>query len=111
MTSSNKPIRKLTDANITASIWRNERDNGGPFYTVTFSRFYKDEAGNYRDTTSFSGVDLLRLAQLAQNAYAVIDNLRLKDQLAGLHTDPAPTSYIDEGVRALDAAMTEVGAV
>ena len=111
MTSSNKPIRKLTDANITASIWRNERDNGGPFYTVTFSRTYKAKDGSYRDASSFSGSNVFKIARLAETAYSVIDNLRLKDQLAGLHKDPAPTSYIDEGVRALDAAMTEVGAV
>lgn len=63
-----QPVVKLRCYPVQAAIWRNETKNG-PFHTVTFSRVYKDDNGDYKDTSSFSGPELLLLAHLAPKAY------------------------------------------
>ena len=62
-----RPVETLRDGAIKASIWRNEGEKGA-FFAVTFARTYEKD-GNLQDTNSFSGVDLLRLARLADKAY------------------------------------------
>lgn len=63
-----RPVETLRDGALKAAIWRNESENGA-FFAVTFSRTYKDAAGELKDTDSFSGSQLLRLARLADKAY------------------------------------------
>ena len=64
-----RPVETLRDGAMKAAIWRNESENG-PFFAVTFARTYKDGEGALHDTDSFSGAQLLRLARLADKAYA-----------------------------------------
>ena len=40
------------------------------------TRTYKDEAGDYHDSSSFSGSELLRIAHLAKRAYDATSELR-----------------------------------
>lgn len=75
-----RPIETLRDGNIKAAIWKNESDNG-TFYAITFSRTYKD-GDDYKDTESFSGSQLLRLARLAGKAYDRTNKLRAADRAA-----------------------------
>ncbi|PQA86028.1 hypothetical protein [Hyphococcus luteus] len=70
-----KPAMTLTDGALKAAIWRNEKEDGA-FYSVTFSRTYKDKDGNYADAASFSGAELLRLSKLADRAYTEAHALR-----------------------------------
>ncbi len=65
----NQPVDTIRDRNLKASIWRNESDNG-PFYATTFTRSYRDKEGQYHDANSFVAADLLRLSELAREAYA-----------------------------------------
>ena len=51
----------------------------GNFYSVDFSRTYQDEQGNYHDSHSFSGSELLRIARLANLAYDEIATRRAED--------------------------------
>ena len=74
----NRPARTLEDGAVKATLWRNESKNG-PFYSVTFSRTYKDKKGRYQDTASFKGTDLLKLSRLAQRAYEDAQALREHD--------------------------------
>ncbi len=74
-TSNNKPALTLTDGALKAAIWRNETEKGA-FYSVSFSRRYKDGAGNYADAYSFSGSELLRISHLAGRAYEQANALR-----------------------------------
>ncbi|NKB59160.1 MAG: hypothetical protein GKS00_22765 [Alphaproteobacteria bacterium] len=76
--NSNRPIDKINDGHLKASIWRNEGEKGA-FYSTTFSRSYKDSEGKYRDTQSFTGTDLLKLSELARGAYARTNELRRED--------------------------------
>lgn len=71
-----RPADVLRDGNVKASIWENERENG-PAYSTTFARTWQDErTGNYRDSNSFSGTELLRLSELARSAYGRENELR-----------------------------------
>ncbi len=84
-TSNNRPALTLTDGPLSATIWRNEKE-GGAFYAVTFSRRYKRDDGGYATSQSFSGAELLRLAKLAERAYA--DTRALYDQARALADQP-----------------------
>ena len=66
--TKSRPVETLRDGAMKAAIWRNESENGA-FFNVTFARTYKDDKGELRDTESFSGSQLLRLARLAEKAY------------------------------------------
>ena len=72
MTNTNQPKRKpaftLRDGTLKATIWKNDGEKG-PWFSVDFSRGYRVD-GNWKDTSSIRGDDLLKLAFLAQEAYA-----------------------------------------
>ena len=63
-----RPVESLRDGAMKAAIWRNESENGA-FFNVTFARTFKNDKGELKDTESFSGAQLLRLARLAEKAY------------------------------------------
>jgi hypothetical protein len=71
-----QPVKTLRDADIKAAIWKNESENGH-FPSVTFGRtFTDDKTGEVKNSDSFSGSQLLRLARLADQAYGVQNKLR-----------------------------------
>lgn len=80
-TPTNQPAMKLRDGTLSATIWRNPTEKGYR-YSVNLSRVYEDEHGNLRDSDSFSGNELLRIARLAQIAYGEILTLREQDKQA-----------------------------
>ena len=59
--------------NVRAAVWAN-RNDGGTYYTVTFSRSYRDQEGNWHTTESFGRDDLLLLAKVADVAHTWIWN-------------------------------------
>jgi len=67
-----KPVETIRDGSIKATIWKQEGENGA-FYTADISRTYTDDAGNYHDSKSISGTDLLKASRLAVKAYDWID--------------------------------------
>jgi len=67
-TEKQRPVETIRDGAIKAAIWKNESENGA-FFAVTFARTFKNGDGELRDTDSFSGSQLLRLARLADKAY------------------------------------------
>lgn len=71
----NKPVETLRDGNLKASIWRNQGESG-PYYSTTFARTWRDNQGNYHDSHSFSGTDLLKLQELSRQAYTRTGELR-----------------------------------
>jgi hypothetical protein len=78
MTTNNKPAFTLRDGSLKATIWKNFGEKGN-FYSVNFGRTYTDAQGNFRDSDSFSGSELLRLAHLASKAYDHVAALREAD--------------------------------
>ena len=63
-----RPAQTLRLGRLKATIWRQESDTG-PWYSVVFSRAYKDQADNWQSSESFGRNDLLLLAKLADQAH------------------------------------------
>ena len=94
MTNSNQPpAETLRDGNIKATIWENEGEKG-PFFAVTIAKTYTDRDGNLRDTQSFSGTDLLRVAELSRAAYARTNELRQEFRQEA-EQDQAPVQHAE----------------
>lgn len=72
------PVAKFSDGEVAAAIWRNVGENGS-FYTVDFTRSYKDTDGKYQTARNFSGTQILRHMRLASKAYDTIELLRAED--------------------------------
>lgn len=73
--ANNKSTETLRDGRLRATIWKNESEQGA-FYSVSFTRSYTDADGNWHDSDSFSGSELLRIAHLAQKAHEQTRQLR-----------------------------------
>jgi len=80
MSDSKKPVTKVSIFPVSAAIWRNEGSNGETFYNVTFERSWKDDAGSWQSSASFSFNELLVLAKVADRAHSEIYELRAKDR-------------------------------
>lgn len=52
MTTNNTPESRLRCGNTKATIWQNVSEKG-PFFSTTFSQPFKDQAGAWRNGTSF----------------------------------------------------------
>ncbi len=76
---ANQPTETLRDGSLKATIWKNEGEKGA-FFSVNLTRTYKDDAGNYHDSDSFSGTELLRIAHLATRAYDLVSELRQQER-------------------------------
>lgn len=67
MATNKKPANQLRCGNIKATIWENTSEKG-PFFATTFSRPFKDKAGEWRNGTSFDLNDLEALMNVAFEA-------------------------------------------
>ena len=87
-TQNNKPVNTIRDGALKATIWKNFGEKGN-FYSVDFSRTYQDDQGNYHDSHSFSGSELLRIARMANLAYGEIATYRAEDATQGAQESAA----------------------
>jgi hypothetical protein len=65
--SSKRPATTLRCGNIKATVWQNVSEKG-PFFSTTFSRPFKDQAGEWRNGTSFGLSDLEAFMNVACEA-------------------------------------------
>jgi hypothetical protein len=79
-TETNKPVDTIRDGALKATIWKNQSEKGA-FYSVNFTRTYKDNEKNLQDGDSFTANELLRLSHLATKAYDRTSILRARDKL------------------------------
>lgn len=88
MTNSTKtrPLETLRDGALKATIWKQDGEHA-PFYRVNLTRSYRDDAGNWHDTDSFTGSDLLKVALLATRAYERTSALRQEDRNAPVNAE------------------------
>lgn len=98
--ATNKPIETLRDGALKASVWKNEGEKG-PYFTVTLAKTYKDEQGQYRDTQSFSGTEILRISELGRVAYHLTNDLRREHQQSN-EMDPEETRERSEAGRSFE---------
>ena len=66
--SKTKPVHRIHVGNIAAAIWANKSEKSGTWYSVTFSRSYKNQ-DTWKHTDSYSRDDLLVLAKVADLAW------------------------------------------
>lgn len=78
-TQSNKPVDTIRDGSLKATIWMNLRESGKA-YSVQITRSYRDDQGNWHESDSFGGSELLRVARLANIAYDEILIHRANDK-------------------------------
>lgn len=71
----NRPADTLRDGALKATIWKRQGESGD-YYATDLARTYKDREGNLRDSRSFGSNDLLRVSELAKNAYHRTNELR-----------------------------------
>ena len=79
MSDNKKPTAKINLHPVSAAIWRNQNPKG-VFYSVTFERSFKDEAGKWQTSSTFNANDLLLLAKVADQAHSEIYKLRAADR-------------------------------
>lgn len=72
-----KPVETHRDGRLTAAIWENQGEHG-KIYNATLTYSYQDKEGNWRDTTSIPGKQLLKASRLQEMSYATV--LRLQDR-------------------------------
>lgn len=67
--SGNRPVWEKRMGKITCSIWSHQGDDSRDWFSVTFSRLYKED-NSWKRSQSFGKIDLplvARLASLAQD--------------------------------------------
>src|SRR5262249_41827253 len=64
----NKPAFEVRLGRIRCTIWRNEHEKSGTWYSMTLSRSYKDDKGQWKSATSFGRDDLLVLGEVCRRA-------------------------------------------
>lgn len=74
-TTPNAPLETFRDGRLKATVWANEGERG-IYHTVTFAKTYEDKDGKLQETSSFTGSELLRVAELAREAHAFTRDLR-----------------------------------
>ncbi len=66
-----RPVHEIRVGRIRAAIWENETKNGAR-HNVTFSRLYRDEEGEWHDSTSFGRDDLPLLCKVSDRVHSWI---------------------------------------
>lgn len=103
------PLQTLRDGAVNVKLWRQESPENGAFVTAMIGRTYKDpETGEYRESRSLSGADMLRAQALLGEAHREAgkwrQHFRENERQQG-----APEPEAPEAVAARDAALEQHG--
>lgn len=94
--TNNPPVETHRDGAVSVKVWRNITKNGNPAYSVTFQRTYTDPKTNQvAESRSFGGTDILKIPQLANEAYRTIGQMREMDK-ADRVNNQAPENDFDQ---------------
>lgn len=66
-TQNRKPATAFRCGTVNAAVWQNTGEKG-PFFSVTFSRPYKDAEGKWKNAASYGLNDLDALSSVAEMA-------------------------------------------
>ena len=69
------PVHTVRFGAVKAAVWENQTQHG-PMFNVTVSRSYKDENGDWQESSSFGTDDLLTLAKALDQAHSWIHEHR-----------------------------------
>lgn len=82
-TNPNEPVARIKDGLLQIAIWKNPTTEGRSFYSTSgVQRSYKDERGEYRETASLSGTQLIQAGRLYALAYDRVRELEEADYQA-----------------------------
>ncbi|MEL6862081.1 MAG: hypothetical protein AAGL11_09600 [Pseudomonadota bacterium] len=74
---SNQPLKRIKIGLITATVWGNEKENGGTRYSIDIVRNYKKD-DQWNETSSFGIDDLPVVAKLSDLALEAVLELQSK---------------------------------
>ena len=66
-TPHSKPATAFRSGNVNVAVWENTGETG-PFFSITFSRPYKDAKGNWKTSSSYGLNDLDALSFVTEMA-------------------------------------------
>lgn len=69
---TDSPMATIRVGRIKATIWQNQDAKGNTFHSTTFSRSYRDENNEWKETNSFSLDDLPRIRMASEKAFETI---------------------------------------
>jgi len=93
------PVETLRDGRLKATTWENQGQDG-PYYSVTLAKTYEDKNGRLQDSHSFTGSELLRIAELARESHVLIRDLRReRAQDRSRERDQKPERFRNAGPR------------
>ncbi len=102
------PIETIRDDDLKASIWENEGKNG-IYFTTTFAKTYQDKkTEKLRDTDAFNNSDLLKVSELARQAYSRTNELR-KELKEELKREQPAESRVDRAAKFLENKNQDSG--
>lgn len=73
-TKKPRPV-EFTYGNVKLLEWSNEDSKGNPYKSYQAQKFYKDSEGNWKTTSNFSEVELLKLGYLISS---LVSNMKLQ---------------------------------
>ena len=77
--ANQKTVAEVRIGRVKTTIWPNGTEEQ-PRHNVTFSRLYKDDAGEWKSTQSFGRNDLLVLAKVADQAHTRLFELPREEE-------------------------------
>ena len=104
--ATNAPVATHRDGAVSSKVWRNFTKDGEPYYSTTFQRTYTDpRTGNPAETHSFGGTDVLKIQQLASEAYRTIGQMKAQDKNLQQSPQQEPLEQQQGLAEQRDAAM------
>ena len=85
--ANQRPTVTVRIGAVKAAIWRNQAGERSR-YNVTFSKSYRDAAGQWKTTQSFGRNDLLVLAKVADQAHSRIVDLEQGEETVEQEDEP-----------------------
>jgi len=86
--TNNQPADTIRYGLLKGVIWSNPGKDGKPNrYTVSYVRSYKNADGHWKDTTSLSEIDNLKLGHLVPKVTERILSLKIEDQNANADSE------------------------
>jgi hypothetical protein len=66
-----KPVATARSGRVQCAVWKNKSGKG---FNVTFKKNYKDENGEWQETSSFQPWDLPHLQALCQKVWSKLED-------------------------------------
>ena len=92
--ANQKPVHEIRLGKVKAAIWKNETDSGTR-YSVTISRLYKPEGGEWESTNSFGRDELPLVSKVADMVHTwIYQQSERRDEPQGETRDDRPAARL-----------------